>query len=132
MSVLRCRVGTEKGRTKRNTNDGVRNEGNCCAFWEEVVFDTRRCLSLFQDLAPDLEYEYRLLKMSLQLFDMGSYFDNCAEQDRDKSIRKAIRAMEGMLAEDAQKTIITSFVVAFDWDKELLADFFRRNRKKRR
>ena len=98
-------------------------------FGEEVVFDTRRCLSLFQDLAPDLEYEYRLLKMSLQLFDMGSYFDNCAEQDRDKSIRKAIRAMEGMLAEDAQKTIITSFVVAFDWDKELLADFFREEPK---
>ena len=37
--------------------------------------------------------------------------------------------MEGMLAEDAQKTIITSFVVAFDWDKELLADFFREEPK---
>ena len=93
-------------------------------FGEETVTDKRRCISLFQDLAPDLEYEQRLLRMALQTFDIGAYFVSCAESDREKNVRKAIRGMEGMLAEDAQKTIITSFVAAFGWDKALLTDFY--------
>ena len=96
-------------------------------FGEETVTDKRRCISLFQDLAPDLEYEQRLLRMALQTFDIGAYFVSCAEQDREKNIRKAIRATEGMLAKEAQKTVITSFVAAFGWDERLLADYFKEN-----
>ena len=98
-------------------------------FGEKTVADTRRCLSLFQDLAPDLEYEQRLLRMALQTFNIGTYFVSCEEHDREKNIRKAIRATEGMLAREAQKTIITSFVVAFGWDKAIIADFFKEEPK---
>ena len=98
-------------------------------FGEKTVADTRRCLSLFQDLAPDLEYEQRLLRMGLQTFDLGAYFVSCEEHNREKNVRKAIRATEGMLAKEAQKTIITSFVVAFGWDKAIIADFFKEEPK---
>jgi TPR repeat protein len=96
-------------------------------FGVSVISNSGKCISLFKDFAPGLQNEQRLLKMALQNFEIGTYFLNCAEKDRTMNIHKAINAMEGMVAEEAQKTIITSFVYAFGWDEIELKDYFKEN-----
>ena len=92
-------------------------------FGEDVVLDQRRCMSIFKDMAPQLKNEQKILETALK-WNIGMYFVNCPEQEREISLQKLIISMNSILAESAQKDILHSFIVAMDWDENLLNNFY--------
>ena len=93
-------------------------------FGTDILLDQRKCISVFKDIAPQLKKEQKVLKAALDS-GIAVYFVSCPVNEREGNINKALYAID-YLNDDAKELIISSFVEALDWDKELVAKCFSR------
>ena len=93
-------------------------------YGETIISNQRKCISVFKDIAPQLKKEQKVLKAALDS-GIAEYFVSCPVNEREGNINKALYAID-YLNDDAKELIISSFVEALDWDKELVAKCFSR------
>ena len=93
-------------------------------YGETIISNQRKCISVFKDIAPQLKKEQKVLKAALDS-GIAVYFVSCPVNEREGNINKALYAID-YLNDDAKELIISSFVEALDWDKELVAKCFSR------
>ena len=88
-------------------------------FGLNILLNKQKCIGIFKDLAPSLKEEEKILDVALKL-DVGTYFVNVQEDEREAAIKKAIYAMDGILADGAVELIVSALVSALNWDEALL------------
>lgn len=84
-------------------------------FGADIFRDKNKFLSVFNDLAPQMKTEKKLLTIA---FDekIPQIFIETTEQDRETTILRIKRNLEIFMNESAVDTIISAFSEAFGWD----------------
>ena len=90
-------------------------------FGLKILLNKQKCIGLFKDFAPTLTEEQKILEVALKL-DVETYFFDVQEDERKAAIKKAVSAMEGILADEAIESVLSAFVTALNWDTSLLKD----------
>lgn len=88
-------------------------------FGYELLRDNKKFLAVFSDIAPKMKSERKMIGVALEQ-GIGDFFVNTPAQDREYAVRQAIRKLEIIMSENAINTVISSLIIAMDWDINLL------------
>ena len=88
-------------------------------FGYELLRDSKKFISVFSDIAPKMKSERKMIGVALEQ-GVGDLFVNTPASDREYAVRQAIRKLEIIMSENAIYTVISSLIIAMDWDIKLL------------
>lgn len=88
-------------------------------FGYELLLDKHKFISVLSDLAPKMKLERKVLTVALEQ-NIAHLFINTHVSRRELSVRQAIRELQTIMSEEAIYTVISSLILALNWDENLI------------
>lgn len=88
-------------------------------FGYELLRDNKKFLSVFSDIAPKMKSERKMIEVALEQ-GVADLFVGTPAPERESAVRQAIRKLEIIMSENAIYTVVSSLIIAMDWDTKLL------------
>lgn len=88
-------------------------------FGYDLLLSNKKFLSVFSDIAPKMKSERKMIGVALEQ-GVGDLFVNTSAPDRESAVRQAVRKLEIIMSKNAIHTVISSLIIAMDWDTKLL------------
>lgn len=88
-------------------------------FGYELLLDKHKFISVLSDLAPKMKFERKVLTVALEQ-NIAHLFINTQVSRRESCVRQAIRELQTIMSEEAIYTVISTLILALDWDENLI------------